>query len=260
MIPTLLFPLGCLSICSSWGWLQGTASPDRVPRASWRCGWWDTRTSWWLRQSPWEAQSQRGTISACVHQRKWESRPNSELAVSHKARVELVHRQWNLQAPSTPGMNHSPCLCTDTSTLRGMLCLVGAMMVSSGLGTRYLPLCVWGNHRRALPGVAGQWTQLFAATFSHSVSSSVQYECRIEDWTYKLTAKSLSTLLCCDIVCWMGRATLSEQSETLPWHSLDNECYLRYWAKQCHVGVWLPTIGHEDNIRSYLTVEKPVVS
>lgn len=163
MIPTLLFPLGCLSICSSWGWLQGTASPDRVPRASWRCGWWDTRTSWWLRQSPWEAQSQRGTkknrkracqwqrciqlcchtyhtpnywcpkkkkkkysfklnlpISACVHQRKWESRPNSELAVSHKARVELVHRQWNLQAPSTPGMNHSWKWTTKTIHTRSL--------------------------------------------------------------------------------------------------------------------------------------------
>lgn len=59
-------------------------------------------------------------ISACVHQRKWESRPNSELAVSHKARVELVHRQWNLQAPSTPGMNHSWKWTTKTIHTRSL--------------------------------------------------------------------------------------------------------------------------------------------
>lgn len=60
----------------------------------------------------------------------------------------------------------TPCLYIDSPTLCRRPHLVGAMMVSAGLGTSSSPHCVWCNHHRTLRGVAGRSFQAWVTTCS----------------------------------------------------------------------------------------------
>lgn len=60
----------------------------------------------------------------------------------------------------------TPCLCTDMSTLQGMLHLVDATMVSQELGTRSSLLCVSRSRHTTRPGAAGLSFQSWATTCS----------------------------------------------------------------------------------------------